>query len=169
MAIRLLLQGMKTMNITLRKATFDECTEIHKLQVASFTELLKKYNDIETNPATETLETIKRKFNQVFTTYYFIMANDVKIGAVRLVKLSETACRISPIFILPEYQNKGYARKAMLALEAEFSDVVEWNLDTIKQEEKLCYFYEKLGYKRTGKEEDIKPGMTIAHYQKIIN
>ena len=75
--------------------------------------------------------------------------------------------RISPMMILPQYQNKGYAQKAMLKIEELYSDIKCWQLDTIKQEDKLCYFYEKVGYRKTGKEEEIKQGMDIVYYQKL--
>ena len=146
-----------------------DCAEIHKMQVPAFAQLLLKYQDYDTNPASEPLERIEFKFNQDSTDYLFIMADDVKIGVVRIVKLSEEINRISPIFILPEFQNKGYVQMAMDEIESLYSDVKEWHLDTIKQEAKPCHLYEKCGYVATGKEEDIKDGMTIVYYQKIIH
>lgn len=155
------------MRISLKKAVFADCAEIHKMQVSAFEQLLQKYQDFDTNPASETRERIENKFNQQSTDYHFIMAGDVKIGAVRIVKLSEEIHRISPIFILPEFQNKGYAQIAMAEIESVYPHVNEWHLDTIKQETKLCHLYEKCGYVATGKEEDIKDGMTIVYYQKM--
>ena len=156
------------MRLSLKKAVFSDCAEIHKMQVSAFTQLLEKYQDYDTNPASEPLERIEYKFNQDFTDYLFIMADDVKIGVVRIVKLSEEIHRISPIFILPEFQNKGYSQIAMAEIESRYSDVKEWHLDTIKQEAKLCYLYEKCGYVATGKEENIKDEMTIVYYQKRL-
>ena len=154
------------MRISLKKAVFADCEKIHKMQVSAFTELLLKYQDYDTNPASESLERIQCKFNRNFTVYHFIMAGDVEIGVVRIVKLSEEIHRISPIFILPEFQNKGYAQKALEKIESFYSDVKEWQLDTIKQEAKLCHLYEKCGYVKTGKEEDIKDGMTVVYLHK---
>ena len=72
----------------------------------TFADLLEKYQDYDTNPASESLEKIEYKFNQEITDYHFLMADDVKIGVVRVVKFSENIHRISPIFILPEFQKK---------------------------------------------------------------
>ncbi len=155
------------MQITFIKALFEDCEEIQKFQQESFSPLLEKYQDFDISPATETLERIQFKFNQLTTTYYFIFCENVKIGVIRLVSIDETTMRISPMMILPQYQNKGYAQKAMLKIEELYSDIKCWQLDTIKQEEKLCYLYEKLGYVKTGKEEEIKQGMTIVYYQKL--
>ena len=138
------------------------------MQVSAFTELLEKYRDVDTNPASESLEKIQNKFNQSFTDYYFIMLDETKIGVVRVVRLSDTICRISPMFILPEYQNNGYAQLALSAVEKLYPNADEWQLDTIKEESKLCHLYEKCGYIPTGKEEVIKDGMTIAYYSKKV-
>ena len=42
----------------------------------------------------------------------------------------------------------------------------KWELDTILQEKKLCYLYEKMGYQKTGKTEKIKDGMDLVYYAK---
>lgn len=54
----------------------------------------------------------------------------------------------------------------MGALEEMYPQAEAWRLDTIKEEAKLCHLYEKLGYRRTGQEEVLQPGMTIAYYEK---
>lgn len=156
------------MRAVLTKAVFSDCGQIRKMQVSAFAELLEKYRDYETNPASESLERIQNKFSQSFTDYYFIMLGNTKIGVMRVVRLSDIVCRISPMFILPEYQNNGYAQYALSAVEKLYPNVNEWQLDTIKEESKLCYLYEKCGYIPTGKEEVIKDGMTIVYYSKKV-
>ena len=91
---------------------------------------------------------------------------DVIIGVIRIVKRSNTICRVSPIFILPEYQGNGFAQIAMLSAEKMYPDAKLWQLDTILQEGKLCHLYEKLGYHRTGEVEMVQPGMDIVYYEK---
>jgi hypothetical protein len=51
-------------------------------------------------------------------------------------------------------------------LEDYYCDAKKWELDTILQEKGLCHLYEKLGYRKTGKTEEIKEGMTIVFYEK---
>ena len=41
-----------------------------------------------------------------------------------------------------------------------------WQLDTIAQEEKLRHLYEKMGYRRIEKTEQIKAGMELVYYEK---
>ena len=96
------------------------------------------------------------------------MLEKTKIGVVRVVRLSDTTFRISPMLILPECQNNGFAQQALSAVEKLYPNAEEWKLDTIKEEVKLCYLYEKCGYIPTGKEEILKDGMTIAYYCKRV-
>lgn len=68
---------------------------------------------------------------------------------------------------LPEYQGYGYAQRAITIAESFYPFAKEWELDTILQEEKLCYLYEKMGYKKTGKVEHIMNGMDLVFYAKF--
>lgn len=154
------------MPIQLVKATFADCERIHEMQVKSFHALLEKYHDMETNPGVEPLTRVCERMQQPFTDYYFILLDDVQIGAIRILRRSDKICRVAPIFILPEYQGKGYAQQAMLLAEALYPQANIWQLDTILQEDKLCHLYEKLGYQRTGEQETIQPGMDIIYYEK---
>lgn len=75
-------------------------------------------------------------------------------------------CRISQMFILPQQQNKGYAQAVIRDVKALYTNAKEWKLDTIKQEEKLCHLYEKMGFKKSGTERELQPGMTLIDYTK---
>ena len=76
-----------------------------------------------------------------------------------------TRKRISPIFIMPEHRNKGYAQQAIAEAE-RIHGKNHWKLDTILQEKGNCYLYEKLGYHQTGKTEQINDKMTTVYYEK---
>lgn len=152
--------------VKLEKANITNCEEIHALQVKSFQALLNKYNDIFTNPAAESIERIIKRMNQKNTDYYFIQLENINIGAIRVGRLDNNTCRISPMFILPEFQGNGYAQQALAEVEALYPQANGWQLDTIKEEAKLCHLYEKMGYKRTGKEEVLQENMTIVYYAK---
>lgn len=156
------------MLVQLLKADANDCRQIHQMQIKAFAYLLDKYHDYTTNPAAEPLEKIIQRIRQAFTDYYFIQLGGENIGAIRVVRLHNAACRISPMFILPEFQGKGYAQQAIKNAESLYPEACRWELDTIKQEPKLRYLYEKMGYVTTGKEEDIQPGMTIIFYEKHV-
>ena len=155
------------MNIKLIKAKFEDADTILQMQKVAFAELYEKYHDTETSPATEKYENIFFRFNQPETTYYFIMADNVKVGVIRVVdhKDGVTRKRISPIFIMPEYRNKGCAQQAIAEAE-RIHGKNNWKLDTILQEKGNCYLYEKLGYHQIGKTEIINDKMSILFYEK---
>ena len=155
------------MDIKLIAANLEDLDTILQMQKDAFSELYAKYQDTETSPATEKYENILFRFNQPETTYYFIMADNVKVGVIRIVdcKNGITRKRISPVFIMPEYRNKGYAQQAIKGAE-RIHGKQNWKLGTILQEKGNCYLYEKLGYHQTGKTEQINDKMTIVYYEK---
>ena len=148
-------------------AEFKDLNTILQMQKEAFSELYAKYQDTETSPATEKYEDILFRFNQHETTYYFITADNIKVGVIRIVDCKDdvTRKRISPIFIMSEYRNKGYAQQAIKEAERIHGEQ-HWKLDTILQEKGNCYLYEKLGYHQTGKTKQINDKMTIVYYEK---
>lgn len=79
------------------------------MQIEAFKELLYKYQDFDTSPANETVEKVETRLKQDFTFFYFICIGQQKVGAIRIIDKKEDGKnkRISPIFILPEFQWKG--------------------------------------------------------------
>ena len=137
-----------------------------EMQVKAFAELLQKYQDYETNPGAESFERIMQKYDFTGTAYYFIVADGIEVGSIRIIdKKDGSRKRISPLWIMPEYRNKGYAQQAILAAE-EIYGSDNWKLDTILQEKGNLHLYEKLGYKPTGKIEKINNLMDIIYYEK---
>ena len=112
------------------------------------------------------MEKVLARFEQPWTTYYFILAEDEKVGAIRVVdKKDGSRKRISPIWIMLEHRNKGYAQEAVKEVERiHGSD--HWCLDTILQEKGNLHLYEKLGYHRTGRIDKINDRMDIVFYEK---
>jgi N-acetylglutamate synthase-like GNAT family acetyltransferase len=158
------------MDINLVKATIENSKEIHEMQLSAFKNLLEKYKDYEISPGNEKIEKIIDRINQEITDYYIIKFNGKSVGAIRISKINNgNKCRISPIFVIPEYQNKGIAQKVFKIIEKEYNPKEGWCLDTILQEKGNCYLYEKMGYKRTGKTEKINENMDIIYYEKETN
>lgn len=158
---------MMSKGIGLKQAKLKDLNTILQMQKEAFAELYEKYQDTETSPATEKYEDILFRFNQPETTYYFITADNIKVGVIRIVDCKDgvTRKRISPIFIMPEYRNKGYTQQAIKEAE-RIHGKQYWMLDIILQEKGNCYLYEKLGYHQTGKTEQINERMTIVFYEK---
>lgn len=155
------------MKIKLVRIGVEEADKLWEMQVEAFQELYERYQDVETSPATEKVEKIQIRLNQSFTYYYFIEESGKYVGAIRIVDKKESgkSKRISPIFIMPEYRNKGYAQKAMQLAE-KIHGSSNWELATILQEKGNCHLYEKMGYHQTGKTAIINNKMTLVFYKK---
>lgn len=155
------------MEIVLLRANIGDAEELHSMQVEAFRDLLERYQDFDTNPGNESVEKVKARLRQSFTFYYFICSGQQKVGAIRIVDKKEAGKnkRISPIFILPEFQGKGIAQEAIRLCE-EMHGNENWELDTILQEPKNCYLYEKMGYCHTGKTEVVNERLTLTFYAK---
>lgn len=156
------------MKISLKRANLNDCDAIHTMQMVSFGDLLAKYQDYETSPGNESIDSIMKKMKQNQTDYYLIVFGNKNIGAIRVVKLSTEEYRIAPMFILPEYQGNGYAKQTLKQVEFLYPEAKILKLDTIKQEDKLCHLYESMGYILTGEEKNIREGVSIVYYKKEL-
>lgn len=154
------------MSVTLRQVKREDVGTVWKMQVEAFSELLTKYQDYDMSPAAEPVEKVMARFEQPWTTYFFIEAEGTNVGAVRVVdKKDGSRKRISPLWIMKEYRGRGYAQEAIKAVEAIYGQD-NWCLDTILQEEGNLHLYEKMGYIRTGKTEKINDRMDIVFFEK---
>ena len=148
------------------RANISDCEKIWSMQIEAFADLLAKYQDYETSPGNESKERIRAKLLDDFTFFYFIHYENDIVGAVRVVdRKNGDRKRIAPIFIMKRFRNKGLAQKTFEEIE-KIHGSNNWMLDTILQEEGNCYLYEKMGYKRTGKIENINERMDIVYYEK---
>lgn len=154
--------------IELELITSGEAEGLRKLQVEAFIALYEKYRDDITSPAKESLEKITQKIIEDNSDFYFILFNGKRVGGVRVKWHNGRNVKwISPIFVIPRFQNKGIASAVIERLfEVYSSDTIEWRLDTIKQEEKNCYLYEKCRFVRVGNETVINEKMTLVEYTK---
>lgn len=155
------------MTVTLRRADITCAEKIWGMQKVAFKDLLVKYQDFETNPANEPLDKVIIRLKQPFTYFYFIEVDGTKIGAIRVVdkKDNNEPKKISPLFILPKYRNKGYAQAAIIEVE-KIHGSRGWEFDTILQEAGNCHLYEKSGYTKTGKTKKVNDRMTLVYYKK---
>lgn len=155
------------MDIILQRIGVDKAELIWKLQIEAFSKMYEKYQDTETSPAAEPIEKVIMRLKQPFTYFYLIEWNHEIVGAIRVVDKKEEgkAKRISPIFILEQYRNRGLAQKAIEEAE-RIHGSENWELDTILEEAGNCYLYEKMGYRKTDKVEKINEKMTLVFYKK---
>lgn len=155
------------MEIKLIRAGVKDAERLWKMQVEAFTEIYNRYQDTETSPATEPVSKTVDRLKQPFTYYYYIQDGDTTVGAVKVIDTGQPgkAKRISPIFIMPPYRNRGIAQRAIWEIE-RLHGGTGWELDTILQEKGNCHLYEKMGYRQTGETKVINDRMTLVFYKK---
>ncbi|MDY0404863.1 GNAT family N-acetyltransferase [Virgibacillus sp. 179-BFC.A HS] len=154
------------MGVSLAKATESDARSIFEMQVKAFTPLLEKYEDYETNPANETIDRVIKRINRSNGCFYKILADNKLVGAM-CVFWKDRQFWISPMFILPAYQGRGIAQKAIILLEEMFPQATSWELPTIMEERGNCYLYEKMGYNQTGTSKKINNNTTLIFYRKV--
>ena len=154
------------MALQLQLAAAEDAARLWNMQKIAFQKLLDKYQDFDTNPASEPLEKVSGRLAQKGRYYYFIQVNGEIAGAVSITDRKDgSAKRLAPIFLLPQYEGQGLAQEAIREVERIHGSHT-WELDTILQEEKLCYLYEKMGYRRTGELTPVNDRMTLVFYEK---
>ncbi|WP_259391558.1 GNAT family N-acetyltransferase [Paenibacillus sp. 1011MAR3C5] len=151
--------------IELVEVKVEQAEELHAMQKRTFLPLLHKYMDDDTNPANEPLDRLIDKIRN--GRFYTIIVNCVVVGAIRIVQRQNSAW-ISPIFVLPEFQGRGIAQRAIRLAEGLFPEHKVWELQTILQEQGNCRLYEKMGYKRTEYKHSINSRMTLVGYMKKL-
>lgn len=152
--------------VRLRRADVQDAARILQMQKASFAPLLERYQDYDLNPANETADRVRARLMQTETYYYYIIADGEAVGAIRIVDAKDgSRKRISPLSVLPQHQNRGYAQAAIREAE-RLHGAENWELSTILQESGNCHLYEKMGYHRTGTPQIVNARMTLVQYEK---
>ncbi len=157
--------------VELKLATKEDALILHELQIEAFIPLYEKYHDDETSPARESLEKITGKIMEDNSDFFIIEYNEEKAGGVRVrwhqgKTVYKNVNWISPIFIIPKFQNKGIASKVIEQLFGIYPNTIEWRLDTIKQEAGNCHLYEKCGFVHAGEDIIVNEKMTLVNYVK---
>ncbi len=156
------------MDIIFQRAKLEDAENLLEIQKKSFHEALELYKDYDTNPMFEKIEKISYKIQN--HDYFKIIADGIIIGGINIYKKNDFHYYINRIFIHPDFENLGIGKKAMEFIEKEpdFQDAHIWTLETPHKSFKNHYFYEKLGYIRTGQVEEINENLKLIHFKKII-
>ncbi|WP_039864583.1 GNAT family N-acetyltransferase [Holdemania filiformis] len=155
------------MELVLRLASAEDAPVIWKMQKIAFRELLERYQDYDISPVNQSLDQLRLRCSQKDRYYYFINVDENPVGVLSVTDMQDgSRKRLSPMFILPQFQGRGYAQEAMKQAEKIHGER-GWELDTILQEERLVHLYEKMGYQKTGKTAAVNPRMTLVFYQKL--
>ncbi len=157
-----------TQQVSIRLGRLRDVELIHKLKYQAFLPLYEKYHDDEMSPATENMDKVFEQLKQEDTEYYVISLDGDEVGGVRINHRENGVFRIAPIFIIPEFQNKGIGSNVFKKLFKIYPEAVSWQLDSILQEERNCYLYEKMGFTATGARANINDNMTLIEYERVV-
>ena len=156
--------------VRLEEVRDEEIPLLHSMQVESFLPLYEKYRDAD-SPAIEPIEKLRARAAVVGRKDYFIVKDGARVGAInigcRQAPDGETKFFISPLFVLPAYQDQGIGFTAIQQAFALHPEARCWRLETIRQEPGNCHLYEKCGFVRTGDEQVINERMTLITYERI--
>lgn len=153
--------------IKLNKASVEDTEKLLEIQKNVFMSLYKKYEDHETSPVTQTMESCSKRFD--IGDYYKIIFEDNLAGGVFVHEKEPGIMRFHIINILEKYQNKGITQEVMRRLELMYPQAESWELDTILSEKRNCYLYEKMGYIKYGNQRIINDKLTLVSYRKLNN
>lgn len=145
----------------------DELAQVHQMQVESFMPLYEKYHDAG-SPAIEPIERIQRRAAVPNRKYYFILKDGARVGVINVGHNDpneKEVSFISPLFVLPRYQNQGIGYVAIQKAFEMYPEVKTWKLETILQEPANCHLYEKCGFVRVGEEKVVNDAMTLVDYE----
>ena len=104
--------------IELIRAKPEDAALVHALQLEAFWQLYQLYHDDETSPAKESIERILEKITDPNGEFYIIHLDKRPIGGIRIRHYEngrklENVNWISPLFIIPGFQNKGIAQQVI--------------------------------------------------------
>lgn len=157
--------------VKLEEVREDEIPQLYDMQIQSFMPWYEKYHD-DMSPVNEPIEKVRAKNSSGTRRYYFIVKDGARVGAINVGRKSsdpeESCFYISPLFILPKYQNQGIGYVAIQKAFSLYPDVKVWKLDTILQEPANCHLYEKCGFVRVGEEKIVNEKMTLVDYEKVM-
>jgi GNAT superfamily N-acetyltransferase len=130
--------------IEIDPASESDAVEILQIQKLAFHGQGLLYGDFNLPPLVQTLEELIRDFTK--HAYLKALYEGKLVGSVRGCA-EAGACLISRLIVQPDYQNKGFGKMLMQAIEKKFSTVERYELFTGHKSEKNLALYTSLGYR----------------------
>lgn len=84
--------------------------------------------------------------------YKIVAGNGRIIGGIVVYQTGYRQMELGRIFLHPTFQNQGIGEQAICFLEQTYPETDRWTLDTPAWNQRNRHFYEKMGYRLTGKE-----------------
>jgi len=121
--------------------------------------------DMNGPPGNDQVQTHEKRIKSVY--YYKVSLQDRIIGGCFLKSVTEDHYAIHGIFIDPDFQNRGYGQKLLEFVLHRHAEIRKWSLETPDYSARNRHFYEKMGFRKTGRSEIRKDlGWAFIYYQK---
>ena len=143
--------------------SFEDLPAILELQKRCYRENALRYNTNRIAPITQTLAEMEEEFR--CSVFLKAVERSRIVGSIR-ARRNGANCFIIRLFVHPDCQNRGIGTMLMNALEERFPDVDRYELFTGYRDEKNLRLYQKLGYRKTGKEEK-KDEIIFYYFEKL--
>ncbi len=127
----------------IEKAKFDDLKEILDLQHLAYITEAKRFNNMNIQPLTETLNELIEEFNKGIVLKLTI--DNKIVGSIRAYEKNDTAY-IGKLMVHPEYRNKGYGSMLLKEIEECYNNK-RYELFTSTRSIENIRMYERVGYK----------------------
>jgi len=145
------------------KAEFADLEEILYLQKCCYLSEAEIYSDYTISPLTQNINDIQRDFEH--QTILKLEYKNRIAGSIRGY-LSEGTCYVGKIIVDKHYQNMGFGKQLMVAIEEVFKNASRFELFTGCKSEKNLYLYRKMEYKEF-REEKMNDKVSLVYLEKI--
>ncbi|MBN2352070.1 MAG: GNAT family N-acetyltransferase [Spirochaetales bacterium] len=137
--------------MTIEKAGRSDLPAILELQKLCYREVGERYGDFSIPPLTQTVEGMKDDF--IRGPILKITLDSRIIGSTRAYE-DNGAVYIGRVIVHPDYQNQGFGKILMRAVEELFPQAKRFELFTGCRDEKSIHFYGSLGYRKFKEEPE---------------
>lgn len=98
-----------------------------------------------------------------------IVKDSKMVGGIAVFNHNNGVYTLGSIFIKPAFQKQGIGQKVITLIEDKYSDTKKWVLDTPYRNFGNHYFYEKMGYVKTGEfSPDENSDFKLFSYEKLM-
>lgn len=145
----------------IEKANINDLKEILDLQHFAYITEAERFNNMNIQPLTETLDELKEEFNNGLVLKLTI--DNKIIGSIRAYELNDTI-HIGKLMVHQDYRNKGYGSMLLSKIE-EYYPNKRYELFTSTRSIENIRMYERLGYK-SFKTEKIDDELEFIYLEK---
>lgn len=154
--------------ISIRRAADSDAPGILACLQAAFAPYRDLYNPAAYLDTVLTPETLRERF-AIMEIFVAVAPSDQIVGTIACNLLSPTEGHIRGMAVLPTWQGAGIAAQLLAHAEAELrkQNCTHITLDTTEPLQRAMRFYEKFGYRPSGKITDFF-GMPLMEYHKFL-